>query len=126
MASNEGSRDFFRVLAAYFIPPLGVFLQVGLGTHFWINLILTFLGGLPGILHAVWVIASVDDAGGEAKDAMSTFIALVLAAFVPPVAVFMKAGVGVALLNAVLCLLFWIPGVLHAVWVIVHAPHATE
>lgn len=123
MASNEGTRDFFRVIAAYLLPPLGVFLQVGLGTHFWINLILTFLGGLPGVLHAVWVIASVDEHGGQAKDAMPTFIALILAAFLPPVAVFLRAGAGQALLNALLTLFFWIPGVLHAVWVIVNAPH---
>ncbi|MBD1907957.1 YqaE/Pmp3 family membrane protein [Funiculus sociatus GB2-A5] len=48
--------DFFRILIAIFIPPLGVFLQVGIGTDFWINLVLTFLGYVPGIIHAVWVI----------------------------------------------------------------------
>ncbi|MBD1834199.1 MULTISPECIES: YqaE/Pmp3 family membrane protein [Cyanophyceae] len=48
--------DFFRILIAIFIPPLGVFLQVGIGTDFWINLVLTFLGYVPGIIHAIWVI----------------------------------------------------------------------
>ncbi|MBD1925312.1 YqaE/Pmp3 family membrane protein [Trichocoleus sp. FACHB-90] len=48
--------DFFRILIAIFIPPLGVFLQVGIGTDFWINLVLTFLGYIPGIIHAIWVI----------------------------------------------------------------------
>jgi len=37
--------------------PLGVFLQVGLTKHFWINILLTLLGYIPGIVHAVWVIA---------------------------------------------------------------------
>ena len=39
------------------LPPLGVFLQVGLGVHFWINILLTLIGYIPGIIHAVWVIA---------------------------------------------------------------------
>ncbi|AFY44672.1 YqaE/Pmp3 family membrane protein [Nostoc sp. PCC 7107] len=49
--------DLVRILAAIFIPPLGVFLQVGLGKDFWINILLTFLGYVPGIVHAVWIIA---------------------------------------------------------------------
>jgi hypothetical protein len=28
-----------------------------IGKHFWINIILTLLGYIPGIVHAVWVIA---------------------------------------------------------------------
>ena len=49
--------DPIRILVAIILPPLGVFLQVGLGTQFWINLLLTFLGYIPGIVHAVWIIA---------------------------------------------------------------------
>lgn len=49
--------DLIRILCAVFIPPLGVFLQVGIGKDFWINILLTFLGYIPGIIHAVWVIA---------------------------------------------------------------------
>ncbi|MBC6421506.1 MAG: YqaE/Pmp3 family membrane protein [Hormoscilla sp. SP5CHS1] len=49
--------DLIRILCAIFLPPLGVFLQVGLGKDFWINILLTLLGYLPGIIHAVWVIA---------------------------------------------------------------------
>ncbi len=48
--------DLIRILCAIFVPPLGVFLQVGIGTDFWINLVLTFLGYVPGIIHALWVI----------------------------------------------------------------------
>lgn len=50
--------DILRLIAAIFVPPLGVFLQVGLGRDFWINLILTFFGYIPGIIHAVWIILS--------------------------------------------------------------------
>lgn len=49
--------DLVRILCAIFFPPLGVFLQVGIGTDFWINILLTLLGYIPGIIHAVWVIA---------------------------------------------------------------------
>ena len=33
--------DLLRVLVAILLPPLGVFLQVGIGKHFWINILLT-------------------------------------------------------------------------------------
>lgn len=50
--------DLLRILVAIVLPPLGVFLQEGLGAQFWINIALTLLGYIPGIVHAVWVIAS--------------------------------------------------------------------
>ncbi|MBD2253396.1 YqaE/Pmp3 family membrane protein [Nostoc parmelioides] len=49
--------DLIRLLCAIFFPPLGVFLQVGIGKDFWINILLTLFGYFPGIIHAVWVIA---------------------------------------------------------------------
>ncbi len=49
--------DFIRVLFSILIPPLGVFLQVGLGGAFWLNILLTLLGYIPGVVHAVWIIA---------------------------------------------------------------------
>jgi len=48
--------DILRILIAIIIPPLGVFLQEGLGKHFWINILLTILGYVPGIIHAIWII----------------------------------------------------------------------
>ncbi|WP_036766515.1 YqaE/Pmp3 family membrane protein [Parvularcula oceani] len=50
--------DIIRVILAIFVPPLGVFLQEGLGTQFWINVILTLLGYVPGIIHALYIILS--------------------------------------------------------------------
>ena len=49
--------DLLRILIAILLPPLGVFLQVGIGKHFWINILLTSLGYIPGIVHAVYIIA---------------------------------------------------------------------
>lgn len=48
--------DVVRILVAILVPPLGVFLQVGLGAQFWINVLLTLLGYVPGIIHAVYII----------------------------------------------------------------------
>jgi len=53
---KESTKDFLRILLAILLPPVGVFLQVGIGLHFWLNIILTLCGYLPGIVHAVWVI----------------------------------------------------------------------
>ena len=48
--------DLLRVLLAILLPPLGVFLQVGLGGAFWLNILLTLLGYFPGVIHAVYII----------------------------------------------------------------------
>ncbi|HEY9708052.1 MAG TPA: YqaE/Pmp3 family membrane protein, partial [Oculatellaceae cyanobacterium] len=43
--------DIVRIIIAILLPPLGVFLQVGLGVDFWINILLTLLGYVPGLVH---------------------------------------------------------------------------
>ena len=53
---DEKTADFLRIIASVIIPPVGVFLQVGLGLHFWINILLTLCGYIPGLLHAIWII----------------------------------------------------------------------
>lgn len=50
--------DPIKLLLAIFLPPVGVFLEVGLGLHFWLNLVLTLFGFVPGIIHAAYVIFS--------------------------------------------------------------------
>ena len=50
---------------------------------------------------------------------MEKLLMILLAIFLPPVAVGIKRGLGGALLlNILLCLLFVIPGVIHALWVV--------
>ncbi len=51
------STDIVRLILAIILPPVGVAMQVGFTTQFWINLLLTLLGYLPGVIHAVWSIA---------------------------------------------------------------------
>jgi uncharacterized membrane protein YqaE (UPF0057 family) len=35
--------DLLRIIVAILLPPLGVFLQVGIGKQFWINVLLSIL-----------------------------------------------------------------------------------
>jgi len=53
--------SILRIIFAILLPPLGVFLTVGFGKPFWINVLLTLLGFIPGIVHAIWVIAKNDE-----------------------------------------------------------------
>jgi uncharacterized membrane protein YqaE (UPF0057 family) len=52
--------DILRIILAILLPPVGVFLQVGVGMHFWINILLTILGYIPGIIHALYIILTRD------------------------------------------------------------------
>jgi uncharacterized membrane protein YqaE (UPF0057 family) len=49
--------DLVRLILSVILPPVGVFLQVGLRPQFWLNILLTLLGYVPGVIHAVWIIA---------------------------------------------------------------------
>lgn len=55
----------FRLALAILLPPVGVFLTYGVGTTLLINILLTFLGWLPGSIHAVWAIAKREEAYGQ-------------------------------------------------------------
>jgi uncharacterized membrane protein YqaE (UPF0057 family) len=44
------------IALALILPPIAVLLKVGFTAHFWINLILTILGYVPGQIHALWVV----------------------------------------------------------------------
>ena len=55
----KSGMDILRIIAAIFVPPVGVFLQVGFGSQFFINILLTLLGYVPGIIHALYVILKV-------------------------------------------------------------------
>ena len=118
---QEGDRDFWRVLLATFVPPVGVFMQVGLGGAFWLNVLLSLFFYIPGQLHALWVISTRREDGRPEAGGAMTFGSLLLAAWLPPVGVLLKRGVGVPLvLNCVLTAFFWIPGMVHAAWAITH------
>ncbi len=50
---------------------------------------------------------------------MNKVLLIILAIFLPPVAVFLKKGAGKDLLiNILLCILIFIPGIVHAIWLV--------
>ncbi|WJG09348.1 YqaE/Pmp3 family membrane protein [Aliiglaciecola sp. LCG003] len=50
---------------------------------------------------------------------MNKLVLIILAILLPPIAVLLKSGFGKDLLiNVLLCILFYVPGIIHAVWVV--------
>ena len=55
--------NIVNLILAIILPPVGAFLQVGATKHLWINIVLTLLGYVPGVLHGVWLVVT-DQKGG--------------------------------------------------------------
>lgn len=50
---------------------------------------------------------------------MNKLLLVIIAILLPPLAVFLKNGAGKDLvINIILCLFFYVPGILHALWLI--------
>jgi uncharacterized membrane protein YqaE (UPF0057 family) len=47
-----------KIILCILFPPAAAFLQVNLSMHFWVNILLTILGGIPGMVHALWLVFS--------------------------------------------------------------------
>lgn len=43
------------IIIAIFLPPIAVFLKKGVGKDLIINILLTLLVFLPGMVHALWI-----------------------------------------------------------------------
>lgn len=56
MRQRGGGSNILEIILAILLPPLAVFLHDGIGTSFWINIILTLLFVLPGIVHALLIV----------------------------------------------------------------------
>jgi uncharacterized membrane protein YqaE (UPF0057 family) len=54
--TNIPFSDICKILLAIILPPVGVFLERGCGADFFINILLTILGYIPGIIHALYII----------------------------------------------------------------------
>ncbi|KAK3685073.1 hypothetical protein B0T22DRAFT_482071 [Podospora appendiculata] len=48
--------DICKIILAVLLPPLGVFLERQCGADLLINILLTCLGYIPGIVHALYII----------------------------------------------------------------------
>ena len=49
--------NIINIIAAILLPPLGVFLTMGISQALLINVLLTVLGWVPGVIHALWIIS---------------------------------------------------------------------
>lgn len=47
-----------KFLLAIFFPPLSVLLHTGVGMQLLINIVLTIIGVIPGIIHALWLLTT--------------------------------------------------------------------
>ncbi len=45
-----------KIILAILLPPVAAFMQVGLTTQLWINIVLTLLFFVPGVIHALWLV----------------------------------------------------------------------
>lgn len=50
-----------RLLLAIFLPPVAIFLTYGFSFTLLINIALTLVGWVPGIIHALWAISKSQD-----------------------------------------------------------------
>ncbi|KAI8361057.1 cation transport-related protein [Mortierella sp. GBAus27b] len=48
--------DIFKFIFAVILPPIGVLMERGCGCDLLINIGLTILGYIPGIIHAFYII----------------------------------------------------------------------
>lgn len=56
--ADTGTQKLLLVIIAILLPPLAVGLKAGIGGAFILNLILTLIFWLPGMLHALYVVLS--------------------------------------------------------------------
>lgn len=56
MSTSAPVNKLLLVILAILLPPLAVGLKSGLGKSFFINLILTILLWIPGVIHALIVV----------------------------------------------------------------------
>jgi len=48
--------NLVRILLAIFLPPIAVLVTEGIGLQFLLNILLTILGIVSGMVHALWII----------------------------------------------------------------------
>lgn len=48
--------DPIKIILAILLPSVGTFLEIGLRGHFWLNILLTVLGYVPGSVHALYAM----------------------------------------------------------------------
>jgi uncharacterized membrane protein YqaE (UPF0057 family) len=52
---------FIRILLSILVPPIGVFMTAGVSSALFINILLTLLGWVPGVIHALWFLQKTEE-----------------------------------------------------------------
>lgn len=50
-----------RIVFAFLLPPVSIFLTYGVSITLVVNIALTLLGWVPGIIHALWAMSKYDE-----------------------------------------------------------------
>ena len=50
---------YLMALIAVLMPPLAVYLSAGITRRFWVNVLLTMLGFVPGAVHALYTVINL-------------------------------------------------------------------
>jgi uncharacterized membrane protein YqaE (UPF0057 family) len=53
--------SLLKLVLSILIPPVGVFLTTGVSTALIINIVLTLLGWVPGVIHALWILSKASE-----------------------------------------------------------------
>ena len=53
---DSAGGDLLKIILAIIFPPLGVAIETGMSRDLLINILLTLLGFIPGVIHALYVI----------------------------------------------------------------------
>ena len=53
---NAGNVSVVEIILSFLLPPLAVYLHSDIGTEFWISVILTLLGWIPGVIYALLIV----------------------------------------------------------------------
>ncbi len=48
--------SFLMIVLTIVLPPVAVAIKEGIGLQFLLNVLLTLIGWLPGVIHAFWVM----------------------------------------------------------------------
>lgn len=54
--ADDSTNKLLLIIIAILIPPLAVGLSKGIGFHLILNIVLTLIFYVPGLLHALWCV----------------------------------------------------------------------
>jgi uncharacterized membrane protein YqaE (UPF0057 family) len=59
--------DICKFICAILLPPVAVFLERGCGLQLLLNILLTLLGYIPGLIHALFIIIHCSERTADSR-----------------------------------------------------------